>query len=148
MFTTVHQNGERLNPFAGPDQVKPVMNGAETSAAHPRRLWRAPHELTALPRLGLIASYCSVGFDDIIPGDGTWWMTVSPPTPPQIVTLVEPVEVSVPCGTLTFPSGMRLRFVARDGESVRIRYWDCDAVIPLSATDLEANQATRKISTE
>ena len=124
-----------------------MIKGNEMSAAHPRRLWRATHALTTLPRLGLIGSYCSLGFDDIVAGDGSWWMTVSPPPPAQIVTLVEPVEVSVPYGTLTFPSGMRLRFVARDGESVRIRYWDCDAVIPLSATDLDSgNQQCRSVN--
>jgi hypothetical protein len=207
------------------------MEASENSAAHPRRVWRStPPSITTSSHSGLICSFCSVGFDDIVAEGDNWWrMTVWTPPPAreviphaenapaaevftpvevvsrfsevappaaeavpppaesvppaadavppaelvptanvfpppaklvplaaeavlpvpefvrraevipparEVVTLIEPVELSVPYGTLTFPRGMRLRFVTRDGDNVRIHYSNWDAIIPVSATDL------------
>lgn len=57
-------------------------------------------------------------------------------TPPQMVTVVQPVKIKIPYGETVLPRGAKLPFVSRDGQNVVVRYMDGNYAIPISSTDL------------
>lgn len=62
--------------------------------------------------------------------------TVAIATPPQFVTITQPVTIQIPYGTTVLPVGMKLPVVSRDAAAVRVRYTNDVYAIPISATDL------------
>ncbi len=60
-----------------------------------------------------------------------------PPTPlEQLVTITQPVKIKIPYGETILPRGAKLPVVARDGQSVIVRYLDGTYAVPLGSTDL------------
>jgi hypothetical protein len=59
-----------------------------------------------------------------------------PPAAPKVVTIVEPVRIKIPYGETVLPRGMKLPFVGRDTQSVRVNYMGQTVVVPLQSTDL------------
>jgi hypothetical protein len=58
------------------------------------------------------------------------------PTPPQFVTVLQPVKIKIPYGETTLPRGTKLPIVSRGGQNVVVRYMDGIYALPISSTDL------------
>ena len=59
------------------------------------------------------------------------------PTPAQQeVTILEPVRIKIPYGETVLPRGMKLPVVARDAQSVTVKYMGQNVPVPLQSTDL------------
>jgi hypothetical protein len=56
---------------------------------------------------------------------------------PDFVTIVNSVSIKIPYGIVGLQPGTKLRFVARNGENVRVQYMGAEYEIPISATDLK-----------
>jgi hypothetical protein len=57
-------------------------------------------------------------------------------TPPQFLTVVQPVRIRIPYGETTVPKGMQLKIVSRNAGMVTVEYMGGIYPIPISSTDL------------
>jgi hypothetical protein len=62
--------------------------------------------------------------------------TVAIATPPQFITITQPVTIQIPYGTTVLSAGMKLPVVSRDAAAVRVRYLNDVYAVPIAATDL------------
>jgi endonuclease/exonuclease/phosphatase family metal-dependent hydrolase len=69
-------------------------------------------------------------------GSGTTAPTPSQPAP-QFVTLTQPVRIKIPYGETVLPRGLKLTLIARDAQTVTVKYLDETQTIPIAATDLQ-----------
>ena len=55
---------------------------------------------------------------------------------PQVVTILEPVKIKIPYGETVIPRGAKVEVIARNAQTVTVRYLGQDVIVPLPATDL------------
>lgn len=69
-------------------------------------------------------------------------VTPVPPTPaiqaagPQFATITQPVKIKIPYGETVLPRGLKLPVLARDRQTVTVKYLEEAHTIPIASTDL------------
>ncbi len=58
------------------------------------------------------------------------------PTPPQILTVLQPVQIKIPYGQVTLPAGAKLHVLSRNAQSAMIEYMGGTYAVPIGSTDL------------
>jgi hypothetical protein len=58
-------------------------------------------------------------------------------TPPQLVTVLQPVRIKIPYGETTIPKGIQLRIISRAPGTVTVDYMGGVYPIPIASTDLK-----------
>lgn len=61
---------------------------------------------------------------------------VATATPPQFVTVLQPIRIRIPYGETIVPKGMQLKIVSRNAGTVTVEYMGGVYPVPISSTDL------------
>ena len=63
--------------------------------------------------------------------------TPAPAPLPETIVLRQSISIQLPYGKTVLPAGTKIPLVARNGDTIQIRYMDADYEIPISVTDLQ-----------